>query len=131
VDPEGLSDAARAAAVEIARSQMRRILLAEGLGRTWATSAGLGFVAIERGRVRLHLPVGAHQGLAADVLAWVRRRALDPAGPPTITAKGDVGLPGTGEDLDLGGVRIVEGQAFWRGCGGPDRCPHGDHRQPV
>jgi transposase len=116
-DPDGpavwtlhaLTAAARAAGIDIARSQVRRILRAEGVRwhrpRSWTTSADPEFAPKGPGSSSSTRPPGADHGHR-------RRRArpgaaahLRPAGglePGRAPGEGAADLqPGTGEDLDL------------------------------
>ena len=82
---DALTAAARAAGIDIARSQVRRILLAEGVRwrrpRSWATSADPEFGPTERGSwTTTHIRRRTPTVIAADELGPVMPRTFDP--PP-------------------------------------------------
>jgi hypothetical protein len=155
VDPEALS-----AAGPRGRRRDRPVLdapdpagrgVAPASPRLWAASAGLGFVPTETGVVcNYTFPSARTKVVAADVLASVRRRAFHP--PADWTSDGhrdkaplayrrDRRRPGSRRRADRRGAgpdalrAVAQRPALaglsGAGIGGPDRCPHGDHRQPV
>src|SRR5918997_1084434 len=105
---DALTAAARAAGIDIARSQVRRILLAEGVRwrrpRSWATSVDPEFGPKERGLwTTTHTPAAGHHGhrrrraRPGDAADLRSTGGLDPGRPPRESA---VDLqPWTGQDL--------------------------------
>src|SRR4051794_4041904 len=88
---DALTAAARAGGIDIARSQVRRILLAEGVRwrrpRSWAASADPEFGPNNAGREALHPPAAAATVIATDELGPVTLRTLEDP-PPGWTPDG-------------------------------------------